>query len=197
MALRIVNRQRSFPINISRLRTATECMRRAANVHDYDLSIRLTSDPPIRQLNAEHRNQPHATDVLSFPPQRVYPPRLPQPLAPGVKVLGDIVISVEYVARNGRELGVGLMQRVERLVAHSLCHLLGYDHETDGEWREMEERERQLLQAWTEEQRRQREERQQRAKPRRRRSKATAGETEARLPPQQPATAAVAAQSSG
>ena len=176
MALRILNRQRSFPVNIDRLRAATVCMRRAANVDDYDLSIRLTSDPPIRQLNAQFRNLPHSTDVLSFPPQRVYPPQLPPPLAPGVRVLGDVVISVEYVARNGSELGLGLMQRLERLVAHSLCHLLGYDHETDSDWASMDAKERQLLAAW-DEQRRRDEEQRRRAKPRRtRRTKAQMAE---------------------
>ena len=169
MALRILNRQRSFPVNVGRLRSATDCMRRAARVHDYDVSIRLTSDPPIRQLNAQHRSLPHSTDVLSFPPQRVYPPQLPQPLAPGVKVLGDIVISVEYVQRNGSELGSGLMQRLERLVAHSLCHLLGYDHETESDWQVMDAKERELMAAWEEQQRREEEERKRRAKPRRRR----------------------------
>ena len=172
MALRILNRQRSFPVNVSRLRAATDCMRRAAHVSDYDLSIRLTSNPPMRRLNTEHRNLPHSTDVLSFPPQRVYPPHIPPPLAPGLRVLGDIVISVEYVQRNGGELGLGLMQRLERLVAHGLCHLLGYDHETDSDWKVMDVKERELMAAWDEKQRREEEERR-RAKPKRtRRTKA-------------------------
>ena len=154
MTLRILNRQRSLPINVPRLRAATECMRHAANVHDYDLSIRLTTDAVVRSLNAQYRNKRHSTDVLSFPPQRVFPPHLPPPLAPGVKVLGDVVISVQYVRRNGGELGVGLMQRIERLVAHSIVHLLGYDHETDSDAAVMEVKEQQLMSAWRQEQQR-------------------------------------------
>ena len=175
MALRILNRQRSCPVNLNRLRAAADCMRRALNVANYDLSIRLTSDPPMRRLNAQHRQTAHSTDVLSFPPQRVHPPHPPPPLAPGVRVLGDIVISVEYVRRNGSELGAGLMQRLERCVAHSLCHLMGYDHEDDPDWAVMDAKEREVMEAWREQQRREEDEQEKRKalQPRRTRRRLT------------------------
>ena len=171
MSLLLKNRQRSFPINLPRLRSCASCMLRAAGVSDYDLSIRLTTNPVIRRLNAQLRQQPHATDVLSIAPQRTYPPLPPPPLAPGVKALGEVVISVEYVQRHGGELGVQLMQRVERLLAHSICHLLGYDHERDEDFERMEHKEQQLLAAW--EQEKQRKEKEEASKPKRvRRTKA-------------------------
>ena len=155
MSLLIKNRQRMFPVNVSRLRSCALCMQRAARVPQYELSIRLTTDPVIRSLNAQLRNQPHATDVLSIAPHRTFPPALPAPLAPGVLVLGEIVMSVQYVSRHGAELGSGLMQRLERLLAHGLCHLLGYDHERDEDYELMNAREEELMAAWREEQQRQ------------------------------------------
>ena len=148
MSLILKNRQRTFPLNESRLRSCALCMLRAAGVADYDLSIRLTTNPVIRRLNAQLRGQPSATDVLSVAPQRTFPPALPAPLAPGVKALGEVIISVEYVHRYGGELGMNLMQRVERLLAHSICHLLGYNHERDEDHERMQAKEDGLMQAW-------------------------------------------------
>ena len=88
-----------------------------------------------------------------------------------MKALGEVVISVEYVQRHGSELGVQLMQRVERLVAHSICHLLGYDHERDEDFERMKEKEEQLMDAWEEEKKRR--EKEEASKPKRvRRTKA-------------------------
>ena len=83
MSLVVKNRQRTFPVNLSRLRSCAACMLRAAGVADYDLSIRLTTNPVIRRLNSQLRQQPHATDVLSIAPQRTFPP-LPPPHWPPV-----------------------------------------------------------------------------------------------------------------
>ena len=151
MSLVVRNRQRSFAINIDRLRSCAACMRHAAGVSDYDLTIRLTTNPIISRLNGQLRQQHRATDVLSIAPQRSFPPLPPSPLAPGVLLLGEVVISVEYVQKHGSDLGVQLMQRLERLVAHSICHLLGYDHEHDDDYERMEAKEEQLMAAWDQE----------------------------------------------
>ena len=86
---------------------------------DVELSVLLCDDDQIRELNRK-KNAP--TDVLSFT-------QPPVPASP-VRVLGDIVISLETVAR--RTGGDPAMQRAEALLlfCHGLLHLLGFDHET-------------------------------------------------------------------
>jgi len=150
MNIWIRNSQRSFPVNIPRLLHATQCMTRTAGVGDYSLNIWLTNNAAITQINRESRNQHKATDVLSIAPQTVYPPSLPKPMG-DMRILGEIVISLEYVHKHGGELGRHLAQRLERLVAHSICHLLGYNHESDSDFAVMDKKEQELLIAWKKE----------------------------------------------
>lgn len=86
------------------------------------VSILLTSDREIRDLNRTFRKKDKATDVLSFPP------------AAGVqhKFSGDIAISVDYASRSAQRFGLELQQELKILVLHGLIHLSGHDHERDG-----------------------------------------------------------------
>ncbi len=86
-----------------------------------EVSLTLTNDEVIKELNKNWRNKDKPTDVLSFPAGDV----------PGYKyrVLGDIVISVPYTVRQAEEIGVSFYEELVRLIAHGLLHLLGYDHE--------------------------------------------------------------------
>ena len=90
-----------------------------------EVSLTLTNDEVIKELNKNWRNKDKPTDVLSFPAGDV----------PGYsyKVLGDIVISVPYAIRQAKEIGVSFYEELVRLIAHGLLHLLGYDHEKSEE----------------------------------------------------------------
>lgn len=101
----------------------------AAGRRDYEVVLRLTGDPAIRVLNRDYRGKDRPTDVLAFAQQE-------GPAAdPGV--LGDLVISVDTARRQARR---GLPAELLHLASHGLCHLLGYDHDTDAEEREMNAR---------------------------------------------------------
>ncbi len=102
-------------------------------VHPCEVSVLITDDVRIRLLNAEHRGKDAATDVLSFPMlafddmgELVSVPH--EPLA-GALLLGDIVISLERAAQQADEFGHSLAREIGFLTAHSVLHLLGYDHE--------------------------------------------------------------------
>ena len=86
-----------------------------------DLSIVLCGDDSIRALNARWRKVDKATDVLSFSQD-------------DPRVLGDIVISVETAARRRKRT---LDDELFFLLVHGLCHLLGHDHATRAEARQM------------------------------------------------------------
>ena len=95
------------------------------------VSVLLTTDRRIRQLNRQFRGKNKATDVLSFPAE------------PGPENLaGDLAISVETARKQAGGQHHTLSTEIEVLMLHGLLHLAGYDHETDQG--EMARRERRL-----------------------------------------------------
>ncbi len=98
----------------------------------------------IHKLNLQYRNKDVATDVLSFPmgENGVYDVNH----STGAKVLGDIVISMEKAVEQAERYGHSLEREVGYLTAHSMLHLLGYDHEKGGiEKVRMREKEEQVM----------------------------------------------------
>ena len=102
---------------------------------ELDASLLLTDDPAIRTLNRSFRRKDKATDVLAFAQREGLGPQV-------AGQLGDVVISVDSARRQARR---GLEKELLHLAAHGLCHLLGYDHRTDAEEREMNARAAALL----------------------------------------------------
>lgn len=98
------------------------------------VTVLLTSDATIRDLNRRFRGKDKATDVLSFPSTNFVP-------APK-KIAGDVAISVETARRQAAEHGHSLGVELRVLMLHGLLHLAGYDHENDEGG--MQRRERQL-----------------------------------------------------
>jgi rRNA maturation RNase YbeY len=99
-----------------------------------ELSILLTGDRHMRQLNGYYRFRDKPTDVLSFVQMEEGKPE-GFTLAPGEyrppdsMLLGDVVISLETAARQAREMRLTVAQRLRSLLVHGVLHLLGYDHE--------------------------------------------------------------------
>ncbi|HTM22665.1 MAG TPA: rRNA maturation RNase YbeY [Kofleriaceae bacterium] len=114
-------------------------MVRAAALHErgsaLEVSLLLTDDATIQVLNRGFRRKDKPTDVLAFAQREGQGPAVPG-------LLGDIVISVETARRQARK---GLEKELLHLIAHGLCHLLGYDHRTDREERDMNARAAALL----------------------------------------------------
>ena len=104
-----------------------------------ELSIALVDDATIHGLNHTYRHKDKATDVLAFPLQELAPPSLP---APGL--LGDVILSVETARRQAARHRRPLLAELTMLLAHGLLHLLGHDHQTDAQEREMTARTRAL-----------------------------------------------------
>ncbi|BDD87398.1 pyridoxine 5'-phosphate synthase [Desulfofustis limnaeus] len=107
------------------------------------ISVVLTTNATIRELNHRYRHQDKPTNVLSFPFADGADPAV-QSL--GLAELGDIVISVDRAAEEAQHYGLTLYQRLQWLVTHGLLHLLGYDHEKSAEdAQEMQHEETDLL----------------------------------------------------
>ncbi len=106
----------------------------AVGLERTELSILITSDEEIKELNKLYRNKDRPTDVLSFP--------MGEEIG-GWKLLGDVVISIDTARAQAKELGISLEEEVKRLLIHGIVHLLGYDHELGEEeerrFKDMEE----------------------------------------------------------
>ena len=91
---------------------------------DAELSILFCGDGRMRSLNRRYRRKDKSTDVLAFPAE-----------GPGTgterPLLGDIVVSIPYAARQARKRSEPVAREVDRLLVHGFLHLLGYDHEVD------------------------------------------------------------------
>ncbi|OPL08264.1 MAG: hypothetical protein AVO33_01260 [delta proteobacterium ML8_F1] len=107
-----------------------------------EVSISLVKDEEILELNRTYRNQPSVTDVLSFP-QYDHPREIAE--AGEYLVLGDIVIAVDRMKEQARELGHSQEREATYLSVHGMYHLLGYDHTTPEEQRLMRGREKAAL----------------------------------------------------
>ena len=91
-----------------------------------EISVTIVDNEEIRKINNKFRNIDRATDVLSFPLIDFDNEDLPND---GSKIyLGDIIISIERAKEQANEHGHSLDREVGFLTAHSMLHLLGYDH---------------------------------------------------------------------
>lgn len=120
------------------------------------LEVLLTDNDAIREINAAERGIDSPTDVLSFPAVSFLHPSCFENLSSpdaffdpesGELILGDIVISLDKVMSQAKEYGHSERRELAFLTAHSVLHLLGYDHEEDAERIIMEEKQEQILQS--------------------------------------------------
>lgn len=160
MKVSVINRQRRTKVDTAWLRETAEQLAReiATNLTrhpaphlastqvralagDAELSVVLVSNQSIRKLNREWRGKDSATDVLSFPLSLEAPPAgLPFEL-------GEIVISVERAAEQAETFGHSLERELAFLFVHGTLHILGFDHETPEDEKEMFSRQKKVLDA--------------------------------------------------
>ncbi len=123
--------------------------------YECEVSVTLTDNDGIHEINMSERSIDSPTDVLSFPMldfdspgDLSYVEKYPQDYfnpESGELLLGDIVISLEKVATQAEEYGHSQKREIAFLVAHSCLHLFGYDHIDDAEREEMEELQNNIL----------------------------------------------------
>ena len=115
------------------------------------VEILLTDNETIHEINREHRGVDRPTDVLSFPLNELTPGAFDEDLCEydyerECILLGDMVISMERCAAQAEEFGHSFAHEVTYLAIHSPLHLLGYDHEDEGEMKkQMRSREKEIL----------------------------------------------------
>ncbi|MEX1147897.1 MAG: rRNA maturation RNase YbeY [Sphingomonadales bacterium] len=130
---------------------AVERAAAATELHDVAVSVTvlLTDDAAVRDLNARYRGQDSATNVLSFPfldGDELGSIKAGEEAHPGeLAHLGDVAVALETVVREAQAAGKPVDQHLTHLVIHGFLHLVGYDHLTDDDATVMENLERRVL----------------------------------------------------
>lgn len=102
------------------------------------LSVVVTDEETIRDLNKQHRGKDIPTDVLSFPADYVDPDL-------DRKYIGDVLISFPTARAQTEDRDHGVGEELQLLVVHGVLHLLGYDHVDRNDRDKMEPLQRQVL----------------------------------------------------
>lgn len=131
-----------------------ECLDYENCPYEVEISIILTDDDEIKSINNQFRGIDSPTDVLSFPSIEYNIPgdfsdfeedlSLFNPET-GELMLGDIVISVDRAISQANEYGHSLIREIGFLIAHSMFHLMGYDHINDQDRLVMEVKQEEVL----------------------------------------------------
>ncbi len=168
----IKNTQKTINIDTDRIHRQVDEIKKLLNVADFNVDIWFCSETKIRELNDEWRGKRKSTDVLSFPACDFTSPGkfVNDPTFEHLKHLGDIAISPLYVQRQcikdlklynknkeeylaETDAGVSkamstvfdVNKRISYLIIHGMIHLLGYDHETEKQWKQMTKKEKEVL----------------------------------------------------
>ncbi len=130
-----------FDINLLAYDIIKECLTLENVPENVEVSILLVDNEQIRDLNNKHRKKDMPTDVLSFPLLTEF-----DNLSEDETIyLGDIVISVEKAMEQSKEYGHSFKREIGFLIAHSILHLLGYDHMNDEDEKHMIEKQKEIL----------------------------------------------------
>ena len=93
---------------------------------DSELTIVLTDNAQIQELNRDYLGIDAPTDVLSFPASETDGSEIDPET--GARYIGDIIISMPYAAKSAEKAGHPVEAEVQLLVVHGVLHLLGHDH---------------------------------------------------------------------
>ncbi len=141
IAIQIAPRFRAEVDEGSLRRVAAEVLRQEEVAGETELSLIITDDEAIRELNRRFRGVDAPTDVLAFgagtEEHFVSAPESPP-------YLGDVVISYQRALAQAQELDHAIAEELKLLVVHGILHLVGYDHQEEAAAQKMREREREM-----------------------------------------------------
>ena len=110
-----------------------------------EVSVTIVNNEEIQKINKEYRGKDYPTDVISFALEEDGEGEIEIIGADMPPVLGDIIISVDKAREQAEEYGHSLMRELGFLTVHGFLHLLGYDHMTEEEEKEMFTKQKEIL----------------------------------------------------
>ena len=108
-----------------------------------ELSLTIVNNDKIHEINREYRGVDRPTDVISFALEEGEEMEISGVDIP--RILGDIIISVEKAHQQAEEYGHSFIRELGFLAVHGFLHLLGYDHMTEEDEKEMFRRQEEIL----------------------------------------------------
>lgn len=140
--INIKNSQRSIKVDVKKLQAYVEKILEVTDYQDFDIGILITTDATIKKFNAQYRHKNKPTDILSFSYHDIKPGKRIVASSDDDKNLGDLIISARRVAMDAKKFDEIFDDRLIFIIIHGVCHLLGYDHETDEQHKQMQTKER-------------------------------------------------------
>lgn len=142
----IKNTQRKFKVDAKAIKKLVQKLLDSLGYSDFDIGIWFTTDKTIAKLNKEYRGKKGPTDILSFPYHtELNAGQKIKVHSPDDQNLGDIIISLEYVHTSDQWKETPDELRLSILLVHGICHLIGYDHESEKDYKTMHTHEQALL----------------------------------------------------
>jgi probable rRNA maturation factor len=130
-------------------KTASSVLSRYQNltkIPEFELSVLLTEDKKMAELNNQFRNKNKATNVLSFPDIEINWRRILEFKTNSEYIyLGDIAFGYETIEKEAEEKSISFQDHFRHLLVHSILHLIGYDHIDDEDAEAMENIEVEIL----------------------------------------------------
>lgn len=115
---------------------------------EIEVSVSLVDNDTIREINKEYRNKDAVTDVISFALNDNEEEEMQIVGGEEVNMLGDIIISIPRAKEQADQYEHSFERELAFLVVHGTLHLLGYDHMTEQEEKEMFSLQEEILQAY-------------------------------------------------
>ncbi len=110
-----------------------------------EVSVTFVSNARIHEINREYREKDRPTDVISFALEELGEGEI-KVVGVGIpRILGDIIISTQKAREQAEEYSHSFMRELGFLAVHGFLHLLGYDHMSEEEEKEMFTRQREIL----------------------------------------------------
>lgn len=142
----IKNTQKKIKINPNKIKKQINSILKYIGYDDFDIGIWFTTNQTIRKYNKNFRKNDKPTDILSFPfHTNLKPGHKIKISTPDDKNLGDIIISLERCKKDALELNFPFSDYLIKIIVHGIVHLLGYDHKTDDQYKQMNMFEKKIL----------------------------------------------------
>lgn len=113
-----------------------------------ELAVIFVSNERIKEINATYRNKDCVTDVISFAMEETTEDEIEIAGLDMPRMLGDIIISVSKAREQAAEYNHSFQRELGFLAVHGFLHLLGFDHETEAEEKEMFSKQKEILDAY-------------------------------------------------
>ncbi|KAJ2744984.1 hypothetical protein GGI20_002521 [Coemansia sp. BCRC 34301] len=143
----VFNQQRALWLPLRSIRHQISQLMSCSGYTNWDIGVHFVDNNRIQELNRVYRNKDKPTDILSFPFHQVSTPEvdLPKTNVEDDMNLGDMFLSVPYILENCKQANEPVSRRLPVLLTHGICHLMGYDHESDSDFKIMSQREDEIL----------------------------------------------------